>query len=169
MRAQVELLRNPPDAESANQSDDTTKRDPSGSASPQPADKYETTEAPLPDTRDLNFRSEAESFIHPDLRAAHEQHSDSANMMPIAPPSGHSPGSQHQEPSTAQLLASAATHHQNNLAPAPPQPQGGGPDPHIDGRSRPKRELSQTKRAAQNRAAQVCLRPEALQRPRYVC
>lgn len=61
-------------------------------------------------------------------------------MMPIVPPSGHSPG--------AAAGPSAAP-----IAPAPPL---SGPMDEMQGDGRKaKRELSQSKRAAQNRAAQV--------------
>ncbi|KAJ3501458.1 hypothetical protein NM208_g16932 [Fusarium decemcellulare] len=63
-------------------------------------------------------------------------------MMPIAPPSGHSPGA--SGPSGAPI------------APAPPLPASSEEGP-SDGR-KAKRELSQSKRAAQNRAAQRAFR-----------
>ncbi|KAJ4270364.1 hypothetical protein NW762_002043 [Fusarium torreyae] len=62
-------------------------------------------------------------------------------MMPIVPPSGHSPGAS-AGPSSAPI------------APAPPPVMT---DDHGDGR-KAKRELSQSKRAAQNRAAQRAFR-----------
>lgn len=85
----------------------------------------------------LNPKPETNSYIHPDLR----EHEDDDTMMSMAPPTEQSPG-----PS-----AGSAAH----IAPAPPgslpldDPSGEGP--------KAKRELSQSKRAAQNRAAQVCL------------
>ncbi|KAH7145792.1 hypothetical protein B0J13DRAFT_327708 [Dactylonectria estremocensis] len=92
--------------------------------------------------RVLATKSEVEAHIHPDLRAR-PNHVPTASMMPIAPPSGHSP-----IPSAGPSAAP--------LAPAPPlsmQPDDGS----NDGR-KAKRELSQSKRAAQNRAAQRAFR-----------
>lgn len=62
-------------------------------------------------------------------------------MMPIAPPSGHSPGAPGGPAAAA-------------IAPAPQQQQPTVNEGQNDGR-KAKRELSQSKRAAQNRAAQV--------------
>lgn len=79
------------------------------------------------------------SYIHPDLR----EHEDDDTMMSMAPPAEHSPDTS---------AGPSATH----IAPAPP---GSLPldDPSGDGR-KAKRELSQSKRAAQNRAAQRAFR-----------
>lgn len=87
----------------------------------------------------LTPKTETNSYIHPDLRE-HEEHD---TMMPLAPPVDQGPN-----PSAG----SAAAH----IAPAPP---GSLPmdDPTGDGR-KAKRELSQSKRAAQNRAAQRAFR-----------
>lgn len=86
----------------------------------------------------LTPKTETNSYIHPDLR----EHEDHDTMMPLAPP---------HDPTSGVPGGPAATH----IAPAPP---GSLPldDPTGDGR-KAKRELSQSKRAAQNRAAQVCL------------
>ena len=90
----------------------------------------------------LASKPETNSYIHPDLRE-HERDDtiEDDTMMPLAPPADHSPG----------VPAGPSAAH---IAPAPP---GSLPleDPSGDGR-KAKRELSQSKRAAQNRAAQVC-------------
>lgn len=65
-------------------------------------------------------------------------------MMPIAPPSGHSPG-----PSGGPSNAAIAP------APSGPVPPPGSVDDGQNDGRKAKRELSQSKRAAQNRAAQV--------------
>lgn len=84
----------------------------------------------------LTPKPEANSYIHPDLR----EHEENDTMMPLAPPAEQGP---------SPIAGPAAAH----IAPAPP---GSLPmdDPTGDGR-KAKRELSQSKRAAQNRAAQV--------------
>jgi hypothetical protein len=64
--------------------------------------------------------------------------------MPMGPPPGHSPGTTGPGPSAVPL------------APAPPQQMAMDDSNSNDGR-KAKRELSQSKRAAQNRAAQVSL------------
>ena len=160
LRAQVELLRSPPQGQPpSNSTDDTREASHSHPPpSPGPSNGYDPQAASSQDpTRALSQRSEAEAFIHPELRAAHA-HAPPANMMPLAPPSGHSPGSSNQSvsPNPALQPNPSAQTPNANLAPAPPQPTvPGGQDVSPDGRSRPKRELSQSKRAAQNRAAQV--------------
>lgn len=65
-------------------------------------------------------------------------------MMPMGPPPGHSPVATGPGPSAVPL------------APAPPQ-QMAMDDPNSNDGRKAKRELSQSKRAAQNRAAQVSL------------
>ena len=104
-----------------------------------------------------------DDYIHPDLRA----HATSmmpttpgnlapaANMMPSSVPLATMPPSDPSPPAPEQQV----------LAPAPPTPvQQHPPQPQGDNEESPnnrrgKRELSQSKRAAQNRAAQVCLAP----------
>lgn len=169
MRAQVELLRSPLEGESAPTSADETTREASHShtsQSPQRASNGYDPQAAAQDVqRALDQQhSEADSFIHPDLRAAHAQPTNpsgnSSNMLPMAPPSGHSPVSSNQSlPPNPVLQASPQPQsHNAPLAPAPPHGLPDDPDAiGPDGRSRPKRELSQSKRAAQNRAAQVRL------------
>lgn len=160
MRAQVELLRNPPDGDPATSSADDARDARNSHPSPPqaPANGYSPQAAASQDVaRALSHhRPEAEAFIHPDLRATHG-HAPTASMMPLAPPSAHSPGSSTQSasPNPALQPNSPAQPQNANLAPAPPPPVPSGGDTSPDGRSRPKRELSQSKRAAQNRAAQV--------------
>lgn len=205
LRAQVELLRNP-DAGSPSHSPEGTKREPvNETGSPDAAagtnafDQHHQQPAPGPGAAPIESagshqRPEAESFIHPDLRAAHASHvaaaQQAAGMMPMDPPTGHSPQSstntnQSPPPPPNSNNPGASLHntanpppqqtHNANLAPAPPpqgQPQPPQQPQHVqhhpgaaglqdpvspDGRARPKRELSQSKRAAQNRAAQVRL------------
>ncbi|KAH7017579.1 hypothetical protein EDB80DRAFT_563781 [Ilyonectria destructans] len=145
LRAQLELLKNH-DVTSSSSSTPPT-RDPRNAplqpAPARPANGYDPLTAAAQDVaRALTTKSEAEAHIHPDLRARPNQ-VPTANMMPIAPPSGHSPG--------ASAGPSAAS-----IAPAPALsmlPDDGS----NDGR-KAKRELSQSKRAAQNRAAQRAFR-----------
>ncbi|CAM1511349.1 Fc.00g088620.m01.CDS01 [Cosmosporella sp. VM-42] len=151
LRAQLELLKN---HDAAGSLTSPPSRDPRNApiqpAPPRPSNGYDDLAAASRDAaRILGTKSEADSHIHPDLRArpnhahAHaHSHAQTANMMPIAPPSGHSPGA--SGPSAAAI------------APAPPAPSSMEGDPN-DGR-KAKRELSQSKRAAQNRAAQRAFR-----------
>ncbi|KAF4974655.1 hypothetical protein FZEAL_8455 [Fusarium zealandicum] len=148
LRAQLELLKNH-DATASSSSAPSGPRDPRNQplqpAPARPSNGFDHLPAPPQEpTRVIGAKTEAEAHIHPDLRArtslAH--HAPTANMMPIAPPSGHSPGAS-AGPSTAAI------------APAPSLSMH--MDESSDGR-KAKRELSQSKRAAQNRAAQRAFR-----------
>lgn len=101
-----------------------------------------------------------EDYIHPDLRA------QATSMMPATP--GSLAPAANMMPTNVQLATMppsdtsppAPVAEQQVLAPAPPtsvQPQAQPQDSHEEPPSnrRGKRELSQSKRAAQNRAAQV--------------
>lgn len=138
LRAQLELLQNH-DSSPASASPNPSARDPRGPPS-RPPNGYDVL-APQDVARPL-AKLDAEAHIHPDLRAS-VGHAPAANMMPMVPPAGHSPGPAGPGPSAIPL------------APAPPQ-QMALDDSNPDGR-KAKRELSQSKRAAQNRAAQVSL------------
>ena len=143
LRAQLELLQNH-EAEQSPGSPSSGNRD-SRDASARPSNGYDDLHfSSAQDTaaRALATKSDADSHIHPDLRAAHEQNSPTSSMMQLSHQDhhSHSPGS-------------SGGHQQG----APLAPAGGDPmaiDP-SDGRKTNKRELSQSKRAAQNRAAQV--------------
>ncbi|OAQ96829.1 hypothetical protein LLEC1_06028 [Akanthomyces lecanii] len=144
LRAQLELLQNH-EAEQSPGSPSSGDRD-SRDASARPSNGYDDLQfSSAQDTaaRALATKSDADSHIHPDLRAAHEQHSPTSSMMQLSHQDHHS-----------HSPVSAGGHQQG----APLAPAGGDPmaiDP-SDGRKTNKRELSQSKRAAQNRAAQVC-------------
>lgn len=143
MREQVELLKSSP--ESSSSTDPSIRDQRTSYISPPPtlsSNGYDDLGAASQDARRATTsKAEPEAYIHPDLRAG-PIHAPTANMMPIAPPTGHSPASS-GGPSNAAL------------APAP-APQQGLDDMGGEGRKlNNKRELSQSKRAAQNRAAQV--------------
>ncbi|KAI8723671.1 BZIP domain-containing protein [Fusarium sp. LHS14.1] len=143
LRAQLELLKNhdatspsaPPGARDL-------RNQPLQPAPARPSNGFDHLAAPQDAVRAIAAKGEAEAHIHPELRAR-PNHAPTANMMPIVPPSGHSPG--------AAAGPSAAP-----IAPAPPI---SGPLDEMQGDGRKaKRELSQSKRAAQNRAAQRAFR-----------
>ncbi|TQV98843.1 hypothetical protein V2A60_007459 [Cordyceps javanica] len=146
LRAQLELLQNH-EAEQSPGSPSSGTRD-SRDASARPSNGYDDLHfSTVQDTaaRALATKSDADSHIHPDLRAAHEQHSPTGSMMQLSHQDHHS-----------HSPVSAGGHQQA----APLAPAGG--DPMVldaaDGRKTNKRELSQSKRAAQNRAAQRAFR-----------
>jgi hypothetical protein len=145
-----------PDADPASATPDLQARDfrkgHASYASPPPLsngyDHHHHSPSSQDAARSLASKPDADSHIHPDLRAAAAaaaaaaaSHAEApvADMLPIAPPPGHSPGA--SGPS-AGLVAQ--------------QPLSGGEDGAGNGR-KAKRELAQSKRAAQNRAAQVRL------------
>ncbi|KAH6895393.1 hypothetical protein B0T10DRAFT_455656 [Thelonectria olida] len=143
LRAQLELLKNHDAASSSS----TTlpgrdfKNAPPQPSSARPSNGYESLTAVTPDIRALSSKPRTDTHIHPELRAR-------TTMMPIVPPSGHSPGAS-AGPSAS---IAPATH-----APPPPHAPGQVDLQSADGR-KAKRELSQSKRAAQNRAAQRAFR-----------
>ncbi|KAF5022349.1 hypothetical protein F66182_5598 [Fusarium sp. NRRL 66182] len=146
LRAQLELLKNH-DATGSSSSTPGARdlrHHPLQPAPARPSNGLFDHLSPLPQdqNRTIAPKSEVEAHIHPDLRAR-ANHAPTANMMPIVPPSGHSPGAS-AGPSTAPI------------APAPPPPLQ--PDDHSGDGRKAKRELSQSKRAAQNRAAQRAFR-----------
>ncbi|KAK4081633.1 transcriptional regulator family: bZIP [Trichoderma aggressivum f. europaeum] len=139
LRAQLELLQNH-DSAASSASPNPSARDPR--APSRPPNGYDVL-APQDVSRPL-AKLDAEAHIHPDLRAS-VGHAPAANMMPMVPPAGHSPGPAGPGPSAVPL------------APAPPQQMSMDDSNPADGR-KAKRELSQSKRAAQNRAAQRAFR-----------
>ncbi|MBE3045898.1 hypothetical protein IMZ48_25820 [Candidatus Bathyarchaeota archaeon] len=105
-----------------------------------------------------------EDYIHPDLRA------HASNMMPtttatLAPAANMMPNVQLQAmPQPDPNPPAPPMSEQQVLAPAPPTPIQAPVQPEDDNEESPnsrrgKRELSQSKRAAQNRAAQVSTLP----------
>lgn len=148
MRAQLELLQNH-DPESSSGPAASTARDPRSASSRLP-NGYDALASSTQDVpRPAPGKLEPEAHIHPDLRGA-SGHAPTPTMMPMAPPAGHSPGP------IAPAGPSVAP-----LAPAPPSISS-QVDDLLDGR-KAKRELSQSKRAAQNRAAQVSTVVQTLQ------
>uniref|UniRef100_L2FT24 Putative transcription factor kapC n=1 Tax=Colletotrichum fructicola (strain Nara gc5) TaxID=1213859 RepID=L2FT24_COLFN len=102
---------------------------------------------PIVNNSSSNNNADPEAHIHPDLRAARNVHAPDVNMMPAGPP----PPQQAAPPVTA---AGPST------APPPPTHPASTAMALDDGGagSKAKRELSQSKRAAQNRAAQRAFR-----------
>ncbi|RFU75220.1 transmembrane [Trichoderma arundinaceum] len=139
LRAQLELLQNH-DSTSSSASPNPSARDHRGPPS-RPPNGYDVLAPTSQDVaRPVLAKLDAEAHIHPDLRAS-VGHAPAPNMMPMVPPTGHSPGTAGPGPSAVPL------------APAPPQQMLVDDNNPADGR-KAKRELSQSKRAAQNRAAQ---------------
>jgi hypothetical protein len=139
LRAQLELLQNH-DADSSTASGSRDSRGaPSHSPPARTANGYEELAAASHEAARALGKAQTESHIHPDLRAAPGH---PANMMSMGP-SGHSPDG------SPSALPNAS------IAPAPSSsaPEAGAT---VEER-KAKRELSQSKRAAQNRAAQVRL------------
>ncbi|KAF4449944.1 putative transcription factor kapC [Fusarium austroafricanum] len=145
LRAQLELLQSH-DATSPSSPAPPGPRDPRHQpllpASARPSNGFDHLPGPPDQHRAIAAKGEVEAHIHPDLRAR-GSHAPTATMMPIAPPSGHSPGAS-AGPSTAPI------------APAPPVSLSA--EDHLGDGRKAKRELSQSKRAAQNRAAQRAFR-----------
>ncbi|PNY29265.1 transcription factor kapC [Tolypocladium capitatum] len=137
LRAQLELLQNHDADTSSAPGPRDARAVPSRSPSSRPANGYDHLSAASHDVvRAVATKTEPEAHIHPDLRGPPSHGAPTPNMMPMAPPSGHSPAS---APASA--------------SPTSPMDIDGSPD----GR-KVKRELSQSKRAAQNRAAQRAFR-----------
>ena len=152
MRAQVELLKNH-EAESSPgslaEAQNGTRSAQAYSHGARSADEYDHIAAASQDAaRVIASRPEADSYIHPDLRARPGQPSADI-MMPIAPPTSRTPEPGPAGPSNQAIAP----------APGPESPNSGD----GDDMKKYRRELSQTKRAAQNRAAQVshCPRMQA--------
>ncbi|KAF9777495.1 hypothetical protein IL306_004406, partial [Fusarium sp. DS 682] len=143
LRAQLELLKSHDATGSSSPTRPGTRESrPLQPAPARPSNGFDHLPSPQEQHRVLAAKGEVEAHIHPDLRAR-ANHAPTANMMPIVPPSGHSPGAS-AGPSTAPI------------APAPPAPLSA--DDHMGDGRKAKRELSQSKRAAQNRAAQRAFR-----------
>ncbi|KAM4056747.1 bZIP transcription factor [Hirsutella rhossiliensis] len=147
LRAQLELLQHhevDPSSSASGSAD--SRAAPSHSPPSRPANGYDELAAASRDAaRSIAAKPEAEAHIHPDLRGPAAHGAPIPNMMPMAPvPAGHSPAS------------SSAPSPTTAIAPAPPST---APEQVVvpDGR-KAKRELSQSKRAAQNRAAQRAFR-----------
>lgn len=144
LRAQLELLQNH-EAEQSSASPTTGARD-SRDDPARASNGYEDLHYSARDTaaRALATKSEVESHIHPDLRAAHENSPTSPMMQLSHQDHGHSPVSAASHPSGSPLAPNADLNDPMAIDP-------------TDGRKSNKRELSQSKRAAQNRAAQVSI------------
>ncbi|KAM0282771.1 hypothetical protein ACHAQK_008757 [Fusarium lateritium] len=145
LRAQLELLKSH-DATGSSSPTPPGTRDirhhPLQPAPVRPSNGFDHLPSPQDQNRPIAAKSEVEAHIHPDLRARAAL-APTATMMPIVPPSGHSPGAS-AGPSSAPI------------APAPPPSMSA--DDHLGEGRKAKRELSQSKRAAQNRAAQRAFR-----------
>ncbi|RGP64909.1 transcription factor kapc [Fusarium sporotrichioides] len=145
LRAQLELLKSHDATASpstASPAPRDTRHQPLQPAPARPSNGFDHSHNPQDQPRAIAAKGEVEAHIHPDLRAR-ANNAPTATMMPIVPPSGHSPGAS-AGPSTAPITSVPPPHM--------------SPDDHGDGRSKAKRELSQSKRAAQNRAAQRAFR-----------
>ncbi|UZP45493.1 hypothetical protein NXS19_013305 [Fusarium pseudograminearum] len=145
LRAQLELLKNHDATGSSSPTSPAprdTRHQPLQPAPARPSNGFDHSPNPQDQPRALAAKGEVEAHIHPDLRAR-ANNAPTATMMPIVPPSGHSPGAS-AGPSNAPIASMPPPHM--------------SPDDHGDGRSKAKRELSQSKRAAQNRAAQRAFR-----------
>ncbi|KAF7542888.1 hypothetical protein G7046_g10096 [Stylonectria norvegica] len=144
LRAQLELLKNHDAATQASAAAANNLRNALIQPAPaRPSNGYDALSTASQDVARILSSKPEEAHIHPDLRAR-PNHAPTASMMPIAAPSGHEPG------------ASGGLSGPS-IAPAPPSSamsDDGGPN---DGH-KAKRELSQSKRAAQNRAAQRAFR-----------
>jgi hypothetical protein len=140
LREQVELLRNH-DADPSTNPDSFDEGRASADRSPSLASNGYDGPSAARSSSTPHESHGPESQIDPDLRGPGEEPVDT--MMPLAPPSGDSPGH------TAAAMPGAP------LAPAPPMNPPASEE--LDGR-KAKRELSSSKRAAQNRAAQRAFR-----------
>ncbi|QUC22560.1 uncharacterized protein UV8b_06801 [Ustilaginoidea virens] len=150
LRAQLELLQShDTDASTASESRDSrgalshSPPPPPPPPPPRAANGYEALAAVSHAAARALEKSAAEAHIHPDLRATP---GPSANMMSIGPAPGHSPDTSPAAPAPPNP----------SVAPAPSSPAL-EPGSLAEGR-KAKRELSQSKRAAQNRAAQRAFR-----------
>lgn len=140
MRAQLELLQNH-DADTSTASDSRDSRGALSHSPPSPsraANGYQELAAASHEAARALGKPGVEALIHPDLRGATEH---ASNMMSLDAPAGHSPDDSPPGPPNASMG---------------PIPSSSAHDIGAIGESRKaKRELSQSKRAAQNRAAQV--------------
>ncbi|KAG5915533.1 hypothetical protein E4U61_004522 [Claviceps capensis] len=145
LRAQLELLQNhDADASASTASDLRDSRDTlshSPPSPPQDSHGYQELAAASHEAARALSKAGGESHIHPDLRGAAEH---APEMMALDPPADHSLGENHQEPAHAAVAT-------NPLSP-------GAQLAAIGESKKAKRELSQSKRAAQNRAAQRAFR-----------
>ncbi|KAG6093405.1 hypothetical protein E4U30_004349 [Claviceps sp. LM220 group G6] len=145
LRAQLELLQNhDADASGSTASD---LRDSRGTLShsppppPQESHGYQELAAASHEAASAMSKAGGESHIHPDLRGAAEH---ATEMMALDPPADHSPSENHQEPAHAAVATDSLSAGAQLAA--------------IGESKKAKRELSQSKRAAQNRAAQRAFR-----------
>ncbi|KAG6290828.1 hypothetical protein E4U46_001533 [Claviceps purpurea] len=145
LRAQLELLQNhDADASASTASDLRDSRDTLSHSPPSPPQDnhgYQELAAASHEAARALSKAGGESHIHPDLRGAAEHASE---MMALDPPADQSPGENHQEPAHAAVAT-------DPLSP-------GAQLAAIGESKKAKRELSQSKRAAQNRAAQRAFR-----------
>lgn len=102
-----------------------------------------STGQPLPHGYTHQQLPQSEAHIHPELRSAHESAAAAPAYVPV--PNMLPPGLQSLDQAVAMTGPPAP------VTPPMPTEAGEGTD-----RRKAKRELSQSKRAAQNRAAQVC-------------
>ncbi|KJZ79293.1 hypothetical protein HIM_01444 [Hirsutella minnesotensis 3608] len=146
LRAQLELLQHHEVDPASTPGSNDSGAAPSLSPPSRPANGYDDLAAASRDVaRTVAAKPETEAHIHPDLRGSAMQSAPTPNMMPAAPaPAVQSPVSA-SAPSPTTAIAPA---------PAPAVTDQAGV---ADGR-KAKRELSQSKRAAQNRAAQRAFR-----------
>ncbi|KAG5983364.1 hypothetical protein E4U55_000102 [Claviceps digitariae] len=149
LRAQLELLQN----HDADVSVASEPRDSRVFLSPSPppsraAHGYQELAVASHEAARALGKTGVEAHIHPDLRGAAEH---ASNMMSLDPPVvGHSPAESPPVPPIPQGPSNV---------PVAPAPSSSAPDMSVVGESKKaKRELSQSKRAAQNRAAQRAFR-----------
>ncbi|GAB0131551.1 hypothetical protein EsDP_00000017 [Epichloe bromicola] len=146
LRAQLELLQNHDADASTASGSGSGSRDSRGALSHSPppsrtANGYQELAAASHEAARALSKTGVEAHIHPDLRGAAEP---ASNMMSLDPPAGHSPAESPPGPPNASLA---------------PASSSSALDMGAIGESRKaKRELSQSKRAAQNRAAQRAFR-----------
>ncbi|KZZ90435.1 transmembrane protein [Moelleriella libera RCEF 2490] len=138
LRAQLELLQNHDGDASASPGSRDSRGALAHSPSSQGANGYEDLAAVSHEAVRALGKTQVEAHIHPDLRGLSEQ--SPPDMMSISPAPGHSP-------STSPTALSSAS-----MAPAPSS-SAADVRAAVEG-PKAKRELSQSKRAAQNRAAQ---------------
>ncbi|WDK11657.1 bZIP transcription factor [Colletotrichum graminicola] len=102
----------------------------------------------------VNNHTDSEAHIHPDLRAR-ATHAPAVNMMPAGVPP--QPQQQQQQQQQQPIVPPAVTAGPSTAPPPHSPPSSMALDETAEGR-KAKRELSQSKRAAQNRAAQRAFR-----------
>ncbi|PFH61576.1 hypothetical protein XA68_16999 [Ophiocordyceps unilateralis] len=152
LRAQLELLQHHEVAASTPGSTDSRAAPSHSPPSSRPANGFDDLAAASRDAaRAVQIKSEAEAHIHPDLRGPPA--APAPNMMPMAAAAAVAAAAGAHSPAPASTPSPSTA-----IAPAPALvPQTPEQALAADGR-KAKRELSQSKRAAQNRAAQRAFR-----------